>query len=277
MSTEDAALVKPQTNDPVRALSKYLDARAKNLAKFAASRIKPETLIRLAIFEFSQNEWLRRCTPESIYGSLILSAQIGLEPSGIKGEAYLVPFKGQCQLIPGWRGLVKLALRSRAVKRLNSYVVYERDDFKIYLGSDPRVEHQPCLDADRGELIGAYAVAKMDNGEVDIEWMDVGELQKIKDNAAKARNGKPGPAYTEWEDQMYRKAPIRRLAKRLPLGDDFFMAMKADELAETGEQDKMGQYIDAEFTETPADKSQAVTDSIGDKLAAKAAQVRDGQ
>jgi recombinational DNA repair protein RecT len=120
-------------------------------------------------------------------------------------------------------------------------------------------------------------VAKMDNGEVDIEWMDVGELQKIKDNAAKARNGKPGPAYTEWEDQMYRKAPIRRLAKRLPLGDDFFMAMKADELAETGEQDKMGQYIDAEFTETPADKSQAVTDSIGDKLAAKAAQVRDGQ
>jgi recombination protein RecT len=274
MSTEDAALVKPQTNDPVRALSKYLDARAKNLAKFAASRIKPETLIRLAIFEFSQNEWLRRCTPESIYGSLILSAQIGLEPSGIKGEAYLVPFKGQCQLIPGWRGLVKLALRSRAVRRLNSFVVYERDDFKIYLGSDPRVEHQPCLDSDRGELIGAYAVAKMDNGEIDVEWMDVGELQKIKDNAAKARGGKAGPAYAEWEDQMFRKAPIRRLAKRLPLGDDFFMAMKADELAETGEQDKMNGIIDAEFTETTAEKSQATTDAIGSKLAEKAAQVR---
>jgi recombination protein RecT len=271
--SNDQALVKPQGNDPIKALSNYLTARQKNLAKFAASRIKPETLIRLAIFEFSNNEWLRRCTPESIYASLILSAQIGLEPSGIKGEAYLVPFKGTCTLIPGWRGLVKLALRSRAVKRLNSFVVYERDEFQIYLGSDPRVEHRPHLGADRGELIGAYAVAKMDNGEIDVEFMDVGELQKIKDNASKTRGGKPGPAYAEWEDQMYRKAPIRRLAKRLPLGDDFFLAAKADELAETGEQEKMNQYIDAEYTETPAEKSQAMTDSIGDKLAAQAAKV----
>lgn len=274
--TEDTALVKPQQqSSPVQGLKKFLDARTKNLAAFAAARIKPETLVRLALFEFSNNEYLRRCSPESIYGSLILSAQIGLEPSGIKGEAYLVPFKGACTLIPGWRGLVKLALRSKAVKRLNSYAVYENDHFKLYLGSDPRVEHEPCLDGDRGELVGAYAVAKLDTGEVDIEWMGVEELQKIKDNAAKSRGGKPGPAYADWEDQMYRKAPIRRLAKRLPLGDDFFLAMKADELAETGEPEKIKDYIDAEYSETPAEKSQAVTDSIADKLSAQAAKVRE--
>jgi len=277
MTVEDTALVKPNGNasTPTQALKKFLDARTKNLAAFAAARIKPETLVRLALFEFSNNEWLRRCTPESIYGSLILSAQLGLEPSGIKGEAYLVPFKGACTLIPGWRGLVKLALRSKAVKRLNSYVVYEHDKFKLYLGSDPRVEHEPCLDGARGELIGVYAVAKFDTGEIDIEWMGVEELQKIKDNAAKSRGGKPGPAYNDWEDQMYRKAPIRRLAKRLPLGDDFFLAMKADELAETGEPEKIKDYIDAEYSETPADKSQATTDAIGSKLAEQAAKARE--
>lgn len=277
MSNEDTALVKPNgnSNDPVRALSKYLDARTKNLAKFAAARIKPETLIRLAIFEFSQNEWLRRCTPESIYGSLILSAQIGLEPSGIKGEAYLVPYKGKCTLIPGWRGLVKLALRSRAVKSLYSHVVYEGDEFAVWLGSEPRVEHRPNIDGNRGEIRCAYAVARMENGEIDVEVMSIEDLQKIKDNASRARGGKEGPAYSEWEDQMYRKAPIRRLAKRLPLGDDFFKALKADELADTGEQDKMNQYIDAEYTETPADKGQAVTDSIGSKLAERAQAVKD--
>lgn len=276
--SQSTELVRPQNNggnDPVRALSKYLDARTKNLAKFAASRIKPETLVRLAIFEFSQNEWLRRCTPESIYGSLILSAQIGLEPSGIRGEAYLVPYKGKCTLIPGWRGLVKLALRSKAVKRLNSFVVYERDYFKLHLGSEPRVEHEPSLDDDRGELLGAYAVAKMENGEVDVEWMGVAELQKIRDNAAKSRGGKDGPAYTDWEDQMYRKAPIRRLAKRLPLGDDFFTAMKADELAEAGEPEKIANYIDVDATEVK-DQSQAFTDSVGDRLASQAAKVKEG-
>lgn len=276
MTQESTDLVKPQSsgNNPTQSLKRFLDARVKNLAAFAAARIKPETLVRLALFEFSNNEWLRRCTPESIYGSLILSAQLGLEPSGIKGEAYLVPFKGACTLIPGWRGLVKLALRSKAVKRLNSYAVYERDMFKLYLGSDPRVEHEPDLTGDRGELVGCYAVAKLDTGEIDVEWMGVEELQKIKDNAAKSRGGKPGPAYAEWEDQMFRKAPIRRLAKRLPLGDDFFLAMKADELAETGEPEKINQYIDAEFSETTADKSQAVTDAISNKLAEQAAKVR---
>jgi recombination protein RecT len=270
-------LVKPNGSgdgDPVRALGRYLEARHKNLAKFTASRVKPETLIRLAVFEFSQNEWLRRCTPESIYGSLILSAQIGLEPSGIKGEAYLVPFKGKCTLIPGWRGLVKLALRSKAVKSIVSYVVYEADEFSVWLGSEPRVEHRPCLDGNRGEIRCAYAVAHLTNGAIDVEVMTVDELQKIKDNAAKSRGGKPGPAYTEWETEMYRKAPIRRLAKRLPLGDDFFLAMKADELAETGEPEKIKDYIDAEYSETPADKSQATTDAIGSKLAEQAAKVR---
>src|ERR1044071_1232901 len=131
--TEDTALVKPNGADPVRTLALYLNTRQKNLAKFTAARIKPETLIRLAIFECSQNEYLRRCQPETIYGSLILAAQLGLEPSGIRGEAYLVPFKGRCTLIPGWRGLVKLALRSKAVKRLNSYAVYENDKFKLYV------------------------------------------------------------------------------------------------------------------------------------------------
>ena len=274
--TEDTALVKPNgnSNDPIKALSRYLDARSKNLAKFTAARIKPETLIRLAIFEFSQNEWLRKCTPESIYGSLILAAQIGLEPSGIRGECYLVPYKGKCTLIPGWRGLVKLALRSKVVKRFNSYVVYERDEFAIWLGSEPRVDHRPCLDGDRGRLVGAYAIAKFDNGEIDVEFMGIEELEKIRDMAARGRGGKDGPAYENWEDQMYRKAPIRRLAKRLPLGDDFFIASKADELADAGEQDKINSYIDVDSSEK--DPSQAVTDSIANKLAERAASVRDG-
>lgn len=268
-------IVKPAENgngNPTLSLSRYLDARTKNLAKFAASRIKPETLVRLAVFEFSQNEWLRRCTPESIYSALILSAQMGLEPSGIRGEAYLVPYKGKCTLIPGWRGLVKLALRSKAVKSLYSHVVYEADEFRVHLGTDLKVEHVPNLDGDRGRIIAAYAVAKLDSGEIDIEVMTIEELEKIRDMASKGRGGKDGPAYQDWEDQMYRKAPIRRLAKRLPLGDDFYLAAKADELYEAGEPEKIGAFIDIDATETPQSKSDALTD----RIAEKARQIAEG-
>jgi recombination protein RecT len=264
----EQAMVRPDSGatDPVKSLSRYLDARSKNLAKFTASRLKPDMLIRLALFEFSQNEWLRRCTPESIYGALILSAQIGLEPSGIRGEAYLVPFKGKCTLIPGWRGLVKLALRSKAVTSLYSHVVYERDKFKVWLGSDVRIEHEPCLDSDRGDIVAAYAVAKLENGAQDVEVMTRDELEHIKAQAASNRGGKDGPAYAEWADQMFRKAPIRRLAKRLPLGDDFYLAMKADELAEAGEPEKIQGFIDVEVSEA----RETHPDSVAERVAAKA-------
>ena len=265
------SLVKPQEASPTQALSRYLDARLKNLAKFCAARVKPETLVRLAIFEFSQNEWLRRCTPESIYGSLILSAQMGLEPGGLRGLAYLVPYKGKCTLIPGWRGLVHLALKSKAVKSIQPYLVYEADHFKVWLGTSPRIEHEPSLDADRGRIIAAYAVAHLENGMTDQEVMPIEELVRIRDMAAKSRGGKDGPAYQEWEGEMYRKAPVRRLCKRLPLGEDFQVAARADELAEAGEIEKINSFIEADATERV--EQSPISDAVADRLAQRARDV----
>jgi recombinational DNA repair protein RecT len=104
---------------------------------------------------------------------------------------------------------------------------------------------------------------------MDIEVMPRDELEKIRKNAASTRGGKDGPAYEQWEDQMFRKAPIRRLAKRLPLGDDFFIAMKADELAEAGEPEKIRDFIDVEATEAKEQK-----DSVADRLSERAAAAR---
>lgn len=234
--------------NPTDGLQTFLRARTKNLAQYVAGRIKPDVLIRLALWEFSQNEWLRKCTVDSIYASLIASAQLGLEPGAVKGEAYLVPFRGKCQLIPGYRGLIKLALRSKAVKSFYSHVVFVNDEFSLELGSDPQVMHRPFIDGDRGDIRGAYAVAKLESGAIDIEWMGVEELEKIRQGAAATRGGKDSPAYAEHEAEMYRKAPIRRLAKRLPLGDDFFTAAATDEAVEAG-KDPPRLHLDAQDAE----------------------------
>jgi hypothetical protein len=39
------------------------------------------------------------------------AAQLGLEP-GINGQGYLIPYKGTCTFVPGWKGLVDLVARS---------------------------------------------------------------------------------------------------------------------------------------------------------------------
>lgn len=266
MSNEQQITRRQET--PATRVEAFLTKPAvmKRLATFAKNNVKPETMIRLAVVAVSQDEWLAKCSPESVYLSLIAAAQIGLEPSGIRGEAYLVPFKGKCTLIPGWRGLIKLALRSKAVRSIYSHLVYEGDDFTVTLGTDVRIHHKPLLSSDPDrELIAAYAVAVLENGAVDVEFMDRIELERIKAFAMSGRGGKEGPAYEKWTDQMFRKAPIRRLCKRLPLGDDYFLAAKLNDLADEGSQsDRMGDFIEipAEAVEEKASDDHAPASRI---------------
>lgn len=250
MSDPTPTAIARRQETPATRLNTYLQARSKNLAQYARNSVRPDTMIRLAVYEFAQSDWLQKCQPETVYASLVTAAQLGLEPSGVRGEAYLVPFKGKCTLIPGWRGLIKLALRSKAVRSIYAHLVYEGDDFVVHLGTDVKIHHVPMLNGgeDR-EVIAAYAVAVMDNGATDVEVMDRYELERIRRFASDGRGGKDGPAYQQWADQMYRKTPIRRLCKRLPLGDDYFIAAKLDELHEAGKPEEISNFIDIPATD----------------------------
>lgn len=260
MTTTDTAITKPAASNPAANLSRMLNAKAKDLAQYARNNVSPATMIRLAVYQFASDEKLAKCRPETFYTALITAAQLGLEPSGIRGEAYLVPFKGSCTLIPGWRGLIKLALRSKAVAQIYSHVVREGDDFVVTLGTEVAIHHKPSMNGDPDrEIIAAYAVAKMTDGSHDVEVMDAGELARLRDFATK--NG-TSPAWTDWEDQMYRKAPIRRLCKRLPLGDDYFAAAHLDEMHEAGKApEAVAAYIDVPSDTPAADEPQ------GDRIA----------
>lgn len=275
-TTSTTAIARKQET-PASRLNQYLQARSKNLAQYARNSVNPATMIRLAVFQFSQDDWLQKCQPETVYSSLITAAQLGLEPSGVRGEAYLVPFKGKCTLIPGWRGLIKLALRSKAVKQIYSHVVLDGDEFAVMLGTAPKIHHVPAINAGpERDVIAAYAVAVMENGAVDIEVMDADELNRIRTFAAAGRGGKDGPAYTQWADQMARKAPIRRLCKRLPLGDDYFLAAKLDELHDEGKPEQIGKFIDVQPNDA-AEIDQAtgeVSDAKPDRIAAAVEKVR---
>ena len=46
-------------------------------------------------------------------------AQLGLEPGSGMGQAYLIPFKDECQFIIGYRGLLNLVYRSGHLRSLN--------------------------------------------------------------------------------------------------------------------------------------------------------------
>lgn len=203
----------------------FLDARLPMLAKWVRGGVRPEALVRFCLLDMQQNQKLRDSDPQSIWLGLLACAVTGLEPGALHGHAYLVPFGGKAQFMAGYKGLIKMARRSGEVAGMTSNVVHARDEFALDLGTANTLVHRPAI-GDRGDVIGAYAIARMKDSAHEIEWMDVDDLAKVR-KVADAR-GK-SPAWATWEDQMQRKSVIRRLAKRLPLGNDYLVSVAIEQ------------------------------------------------
>ena len=224
--TESTAL------DDVKRHRAYLDARLSRIAEWVTAGLRPEALVRFVLRDMDgeKGKALRACSPESIYLGLLACAVTGLEPGALKGEAYLVPFKGEATFMVGYRGIIKMARRSRGVAAIWSNVVYEGDEFDVDLGSANRVVHKPRFGQRTNNIIAAYAIARMTNGQDEVELMDRDDLEAVR------KAGNSGPAWKDWADQMMRKSPLRRLGKRLPLNADYYVALALDDAQEHGAQ-----------------------------------------
>src|SRR5262245_12059070 len=115
-------------------------------------------MIRVVLGAMQRTPELLNCTPESVLVAIMQSAALGMEPDGILGQGYLIPYGRQCQFIIGYRGLCQLARQSGQVVNIWAEVVFERDAFDYDLGLEPRLTHKRNDEAaDPGALRYAYA------------------------------------------------------------------------------------------------------------------------
>lgn len=162
----------------------------------------------------------------SLYNALMRAAADGLLPDG--REAALVSFGGKVQYMPMVGGIVKKLGESGI--SIHAENVHENDFFEREFGDDARISHKPPkLGADRGALVGTYAIARdRVSGEIlGREVMDRAQVEQVR---KASRSGTSGP-WKDWFDEMARKTVIRRLAKRLPLSEQAASVLQADEQA----------------------------------------------
>lgn len=222
-----------------------LKARRTSFAAVLPSHAPVDRFMRSAMIAVTRNPKLLECSLESLWKSCQEAATLGLEVSGILGSAYLVPFyngklkKNECQLIPGYRGLIGLARQSGEVETIDAFPVYERDECRVEYGTDPKITHVPMLDgSDPGKLKAVYAVAKIVNGGRQFKYMPISQVFKIRDRspgyiAAKKFNF-PSP-WDQHEEAMALKTPVRQLMKMLPLSvEKLARAMELDSAHDEG-------------------------------------------
>lgn len=173
--------------------------------------------VRAAVTAISENPDLVTVDRDSLFLSLVKCAQDGLLPDG--REAALIPFNDRkrgriATYIPMIGGFRKIA--GEHGWSIETAVVHENDVFEFERGSEPRVVHrQPKLGAERGPMIGAYAIGRHRSMPTQIVVLDAGEVEKIK-ATSKALNFGP---WKDWEPQMWEKTAGRKLFKQLPLGE----------------------------------------------------------
>jgi recombination protein RecT len=250
---------------PIDGIRSLLMQAEKQIALALPKHMTAERMIRVALTTIQRTPRLMECTPLSIVGSVIQASEMGLELNGFLGEAYLVPFWNsktrsyEAQFQVGYRGLISLARRSGQVSLIRSELVYDCDHFNVRYGLDMDLEHEPDLEnPDRGTkdkdgnmvgLRGAYAVVKFKDGEFDFEYLPLSKLNELRARSkSRDRDGNESGPWVTDPDQMYRKVPIRQLAKRLPLSPEFQKAAVLDEYGEAG----VRQHLSAEVTENPA-------------------------
>jgi recombination protein RecT len=201
--------------------------------------IKPERFARIVLTAVRKNPKILECSTASVMGSIVTSAQLGLEPDGVLGEAWLVPYKGECQLIIGYQGFIKLAWQSGMVEDVYAEIVYEKDHFKWHLGTDRRIVHRPSPDPDCGEITHVYAAVKIKGGGTPFVVLTIGAVERIRERS----RAKDGPWFTDYE-AMVKKTAIRQLQKWIPKSKEQARAAALDELADANLSQGMGAVID---------------------------------
>lgn len=168
------------------------------------------------------NNYLISCAqsyPMDFVNALKNVALSGLSLSPTLKQGYLVPFKGKVSFMPSYMGMQDLLANNGHVHKIESYPVFEGDEFEIQHGTEEKLIHKPNPWGDRSpqKLLGCYWIAELSDGTKLFNNMTKAEIEDVKRRSPSVAKGKPSPWDTDYVE-MARKTCMRRGFKSLPKG-----------------------------------------------------------
>jgi recombination protein RecT len=193
-------------------------------AKVLPDHVTPEKFVRTVNTAIMNAPDLANKDKRSLMNACMQCAADGLLPNG--KEAALVAFGNKVTYSPMIAGIMKLIRNSGEINSLASAVVYENDKFEYYTDeTGEKFLHKPMIIGERGKRVGVYAQAITKTDGRYFEFMTTSQIADIKGCV----RGKSGPWFGPFEDEMWRKTVVRKLAKRLPMSTDNERVIQRDD------------------------------------------------
>lgn len=218
---ERVANKKLTTTQRMTSVEQVMRACEKQMMAALPKHVTPDRMIRVAMNCIRKTPKLLECQPASLFSAITEAATYGWELGGVLGHAYLVPYKTECQLIPGYKGLIDLCRRSGQVSTIAMEVVHEGDFFEYEMGDDPRIKHRPN-DADKSRdskpITHVYAVVVLRDGGVQRSVWSAAKIDAHKEKYSQGwryaeKGNKDSPWHTAWT-VMAKKTVIRDMIGR---------------------------------------------------------------
>ena len=194
---------------------------------------------------------LLECEAATLINAFMTMAQLELMPSGVSGEAYVIPYKNsgkmEAQFQLGYQGLITLFYRSGGA-RVRAEIVREHDTFSYENGE---IRHSVDIRKsreDRGEAIAAYAIATVNGQDIALA-MNKNDIIGYGERFSKSFKSE----YSPWNEKndpelwMWKKTVLKQLGKLLPKNETVNRA-----IAEDNKESVMHDRIEAARNESDA-------------------------
>ena len=223
MADDKLALLVTETRDAFAS-----ETRRHEIAQVLPKGYSPESYLRTVLTLHLRNPKLFYTTMQSRWLSIMQAAELALPIDGTM--AALTPYKNRAQLIVMTQGYTQLFYRHPRVAAVGRpQLVYEGEEYEYTEGLRPKIVHKPKGGERQNldKLVAAYATVQVRGGGTAFAWLWREELDRRRDVSAAYKAGY-GPWF-EWPEQMYRKTPLRELAKYVPKSTELSMALAYDE------------------------------------------------
>jgi len=170
------------------------------------------------------------CDRISLLSAFVQVASFRFMPSGVSGEAYIIPYGREAKMQLGYQGIITLLWRTGKVKSISAIIVYDNEHFEYTEGLETHLEHIPTKFGEKKGLpIGVYAVAQTTTGGRVFKVMSKEDIMDFKElSKAKATKDSPWNSDKDPELWMWKKTCLLQMAKLLPKTMELQKAIEVD-------------------------------------------------
>lgn len=237
--------------------------------------ISPDKFIALTLNAVRRMPKLLECDPKTLFGSIMVAAELGLEPNTTMGFCHILPYKRkykegnewkyvlEAQIQMGYPGWMEIMYRNPVVESIESGIIYENEKWYFNKGKREPFSHEPLPPNERGEnWIATYAIAWLKNASrpkvIVLFKEDVDKIKKLSQGA--------NSEYSPWNDTekdaflwMPRKTAIKQISKELPKTKEIERVYHIDNVVETGGTVRLNEDKSIELVESDYQKSLIAT------------------